>query len=113
MYQLGIVGVVVALAVFLVFAGVILMRLSAARKKEDPGKIDGFIILSMGAFILSSLVNSAAIYLSYKFSIGVVDLGGLFFVFAIYAAVIMSVFLSFYYMISTVRVLLQVKEARN
>lgn len=82
------------------------MKVSAAnRKEEEPYRIDALSVISMGAFILSSLVNSAAIYLSYKFSIGVVDLGGLFFMFAIFAAIIMSGFLSFYYMVSTIRVM--------
>lgn len=96
---------------FFLVTGMILLRLAAAKVKEreEAGVVvegvDAFSVLSMGAFILAAVVNSAAIYLSYKFSIGVVDLGGLFFQFAIYAAVIMTTFLSFYYMISTIKVL--------
>jgi len=94
MYQLGVMLVIMALAIFLALAGLIIGRQGGVQK-----------MIALALAVLSTLINAALAYVCYKFNLVVSGFGGFVYMLAVYAAVIGSIMLAVSLIISTLVVL--------
>lgn len=108
MYQIGTIVILWAFSAFLAYMGLLAIRIGGHVREQKDKKVkkDKTVgvesVISMAFFVLAILVNSSAVYVAYKYAFVVEGIAAFMYYVAVMCAVLLSLGLVFYLMISSI-----------